>query len=50
MPIAKDFLDTNILLYAVSGDPSEADKTARAAQLLTQPGWGLSLQVVQEFY
>ena len=50
MPTVSGFLDTNVLLYAVSRDPSEAGKTAHAAQLLAQPGWGLSLQVVQEFF
>jgi predicted nucleic acid-binding protein len=50
MAIATDFLDTNILLYAISRDSSESAKTARAVHLLTQPGWGLSLQVIQEFF
>src|SRR6059036_3078508 len=50
MPSAKHFLDTNVLLYAVSRHPSEADKTTRAAQLLAQPDRGISVQVVQEFF
>jgi predicted nucleic acid-binding protein len=44
------FLDTNILLYAISGSPDEADKKERARALLAQPGQVLSCQVLQEFY
>lgn len=44
------FLDTNILLYAISSDPTEADKKRIAATLLENPDWVLSTQVVQEFY
>jgi predicted nucleic acid-binding protein len=44
------FLDTNILLYAISTHPQEADKRARADALLDQDDGGLSVQVLQEFY
>jgi len=44
------FLDTNILLYRISGDPSERDKRATAAELLNQKDLHLSVQVLQEFY
>lgn len=39
------FLDTNVLLYAVSPDPQEAAKRAVARQ-----DWALSTQVLQESY
>lgn len=44
------FVDTNVLLYAVSSEASEADKSARAVELLQQPDLALSVQVLQEFY
>ena len=44
------FLDTNILLYAISPHPQEADKRARADALLNQDDGALSIQVLQEFY
>ena len=44
------FVDTNILLYAVSEIPEEADKRARAAEVLTEPDLAASVQVLQEFY
>lgn len=44
------FVDTNVLLYAASGQPAEAAKTARARQLLQQEAVSLSFQVLQEFY
>jgi predicted nucleic acid-binding protein len=34
MPAADCFVDTNILLYAISTDPAEAAKTQIAQQLL----------------
>ena len=43
-------VDTNILLYAVSALPEEADKRSRACALLTETGLALSVQVLQEFY
>jgi predicted nucleic acid-binding protein len=44
------FLDTNILLYAVSSNPHEASKAARAIELLQRRDLALSAQVLQEFY
>lgn len=44
------FVDTNVLLYAVSTDRGEADKHAAANQLLTARDLALSVQVLQEFY
>ena len=44
------FLDTNILLYAISPHPDEAAKQARADALLDQDDGALSVQVLQEFY
>lgn len=47
---ADAFVDTNILLYAISTAPEEAAKKQRAREILAQPDWGLSIQVLQEFY
>ena len=44
------FLDTNVLLYAISQAPAEANKTACALALLGADDWALSVQVLQEFY
>lgn len=44
------FLDTNILLYAVSAHPQEAKKTRKAREILQQSRLALSVQVLQEFY
>lgn len=44
------FLDTNVLVYAVSGAPREAAKTARALELIDTTDFGISAQVLQEFY
>lgn len=46
------FLDTNVLLYAVSRDPAERRKTAVALEILASPAQdlALSVQVLQEFY
>lgn len=44
------FVDTNILLYAISRAPDEQDKAARARDILTARDLGLSVQVLQEFY
>lgn len=43
-------IDTNVLIYAISSDPREADKRQKTEQLLIQPDWGTSTQVLQEFY
>jgi len=44
------FLDTNILLYAVSTVADEEPKAKIALGLLEQEQWTLSVQVLQEFY
>lgn len=44
------FVDTNVLLYAVSDDPNEAHKRSVANTLLDERGLALSVQVLQEFY
>lgn len=44
------FTDTNILLYAVSPLPEEAEKRRRARDLLRRPDLAVSVQVFQEFY
>ena len=43
-------IDTNVLIYAISSDPLEARKRKIAEALLAQPDWGISTQVLQEFY
>jgi predicted nucleic acid-binding protein len=47
---AESFVDTNILLYAASTDPGEADKRTKAREILAGADWGLSVQVLQELY
>ena len=44
------FADTNVLLYAVSPLPEEADKRHHARELLRRPDLAVSVQVFQEFY
>jgi predicted nucleic acid-binding protein len=44
------FVDTNILLYAVSRDREELHKAELARGLLTEKDLALSVQVLQEFY
>jgi predicted nucleic acid-binding protein len=43
------FVDTNVLLYAISRDPTEQDKAARANDILAARDVALSVQVLQEF-
>ncbi|MEZ4223623.1 MAG: PIN domain-containing protein [Polyangiaceae bacterium] len=45
-----EFVDTNVLLYAVSTHPSEKSKAERARALLERDDLCLSVQVLQEFY
>ncbi len=47
--MADCFLDTNILLYAVSTNPAEADKTRAARTLMQSADWAWSAQVAAEF-
>ena len=44
------FIDTNILLYSISRDPTEAFKRDIAIALLDAENIALSVQVLQEFY
>ena len=44
------FLDTNILLYSLSTAAGEAEKAARAREILDGEDCALSVQVLQEFY
>jgi predicted nucleic acid-binding protein len=44
------FVDTNVLLYAISRDSEEQDKAKRANEVLAARDLGLSVQVLQEFY
>jgi predicted nucleic acid-binding protein len=44
------FLDTNILLYSISRDPTEITKRDRAVALIDDGDNALSVQVLQEFY
>jgi len=44
------FVDTNVLLYAISRDPAEQDKAKRANDILAGRDLALSAQVLQEFY
>jgi predicted nucleic acid-binding protein len=44
------FVDTNILLYAISRDPAEQGKAKRANDILAERDLALSVQVLQEFY
>ena len=44
------FIDTNVLLYAISRDPAEQDKAKCANDILADRDLALSVQVLQEFY
>jgi predicted nucleic acid-binding protein len=44
------FLDTNVLVYAVSAAPGESEKKEKALELIEHADFGLSAQVLQEFY
>ncbi len=44
------FVDTNVLIYAVSILPEDTDKRRRALELLRGPDLAVSVQVLQEFY
>jgi predicted nucleic acid-binding protein len=45
---AECFLDTNVLVYAAARD--SGPKRRRARELISDADWGLSVQVLQEFY
>lgn len=44
------FLDTNILVYAAAGGEGEGVKRRQALRLIADYNFGLSAQVLQEFY
>ncbi len=44
------FLDSNVLLYAYSKSPRDAGKAKVAREWLAREDWGVSVQVLQEFY
>ena len=44
------FVDTNVLLYAISRDPDEQRKAEHANEILDARDVALSVQVIQEFY
>jgi predicted nucleic acid-binding protein len=44
------FVDTNVLLYAISRDRAERNKAVRAREIIDAGDIGLSVQVLQEFY
>ena len=44
------FVDTNVLIYAVSPSPEDAGKRRLAQELLRAGGLAVSVQVLQEFY
>lgn len=44
------FLDTNILLYAVSENPAEQEKTVICEEIVRTISWAWSAQVAAEFF
>ena len=48
--IAMRFVDTNVLLYAMSKAPAEREKARIALEILQADDLALSVQVLQEFY
>src|SRR5687767_11625508 len=46
---AEAMVDTNVLVYAASQLPEDAEKAGIARDLVLQKGIGLSAQVLQEF-
>lgn len=47
---AESFLDTNVVVYAVSSAPEEAAKKRIALDLIASADFGLSAQVLQELF
>lgn len=47
---AEVFVDTNVLLYAISSAPAETAKANRAREILAKEDFGVSAQVLQEFF
>jgi predicted nucleic acid-binding protein len=50
MTVVDCFLDTNVLLYAASRNPADLMKKRIAIELIGEKEFGLSAQVLQEFY
>jgi len=50
MPTIPVFVDTNVLLYEVSTNPSEAGKRDAERAILLAGDYGFSVQVAQEFF
>ena len=48
--IVECLLDTNILVYAVDSTPANSEKNAIALKLIEETDFGLSTQIMQEFY
>ena len=46
----ESFLDTNVFVYAATGRGAEEFKRKRALELIENENFGLSAQVLQEFY
>jgi len=44
------FLDTDILLYSITGNPADVAKRDRATAVIDEKDNALSVQVLQEFY
>ena len=44
------FLDTNVLVYAISSAEADTDRKEQALDLVARADFGLSAQVLQEFY
>ena len=44
------FVDTNILIYAISNSPKDRRKSAAARRILADEDVAVSAQVIQEFY
>ena len=47
---AEALLDTNVLIYSISSDPAEKSKCDRARALIRDLDFGISAQVLAEFY
>jgi len=44
------FVDTNVLVYAASRGPADREKRLRANELIAETEFGISAQVLAEFY
>lgn len=50
MTVPSHCLDTNVLLYAFSTTPRDAAKANIARDWIGREDWGITVQVLQEFY